>query len=302
MNEMWAVFGGKLAERWVSVLLLPGLLYAGGAYVAQLLGHAHWWQLASVGARLDGLREGAKGQGGGQLLLLTVVVLLASATAGLAAQGLGRAAARVGVEPWGVWPAAPLTARRRRRWDRAHAAYLTALREKARRAARGLDTGGLDTAALGRARDLVCLEEPCSPTWSGDRMAAAGTRVLRAYDLDLESAWPRLWLVVPEPVRAELVEAREKVDAAFRLLGWGVMYLLLGVMWWPALVIGGCTLAVAGRRERNALDAFATLVEAAADVHGRDLALCLGIPCEGAFTRETGAAVTRALQKPPHGG
>lgn len=302
MTEMWAAFGRKLAERWVGVLLLPGLLYVGGAYVAHVLGHAHWWELVRVGDRLDTLRADAKGQGGGPLLLLTVVVLLASATAGLAAQGLGLVAARIGIEPWGVWPAAPLTARRRRRWKRAHAAYLAALREKARRSARGLDAGDLDTSGLLRARDRICLVEPCSPTWSGDRMAAADTRVLRAYDLDLESAWPRLWLVVPEPVRAELLDAREKVDAACRLAGWGTMYLLLGAMWWPSLVIGVCTLAVARRRERTALDACATLVEAAVDVHGRDLALALGIPCERALTREVGATVTRALQKPLQGG
>ncbi|CAL9530204.1 hypothetical protein SUDANB140_04038 [Streptomyces sp. enrichment culture] len=124
----------------------------------------------------------------------------------------------------------------------------------------------------------------------------------RAYDLDLESAWPRLWLVVPEPVRAELLDAREKVDTSCRLVGWGMMYLLLGAMWWPALVIGMCTLVVAWRRERAALDACATLVEATVDVHGRDLALSLGIPCEGAFTHDVGATVTRALQKPLQGG
>lgn len=302
MSEMWAAFGRKLAERWVSVLLLPGLLYAGAAYVAHVLGHTHWWELARVGNRLDALRVDAKGQGGGPLLLLTVVVLLTSATAGLAAQGLGRVVARIGIEPWGVWPAARLTARRRRRWHRAHTAYLEALREKARRSAEGLDVVGLDTSGLIRARDRICLVKPCSPTWSGDRMGAADTRVLRAYDLDLESAWPRLWLVVPEPVRAELLDAREKVDTSCRLVGWGMLYLLLGAMWWPALVIGMCTLAVAWRRERAALDACATLVEATVDVHGRDLALSLGIPCEGAFTRETGATVTRALQKPLQGG
>jgi hypothetical protein len=302
VNEMWAAFGRKLAERWVGVLLLPGLLYAGGAYVAHVLGHGHWWELARVGDRLDALREDANSQGGGPLLLLTVVVLLSSATAGLAAQGLGRAAARIGIEPWGGWPAALLTTRRRRRWHRAHAAYLEALREKARRTALGLGAGDLDTAALSRARDRICLVEPCSPTWSGDRMAAADTRVLRAYDVDLEAAWPRLWLVVPEPVRAELLEAREKVDAACRLVGWGTMYLLLGIVWWPALVIGACTLAVAWRRERVALDACATLVEATVDVHGRDLALSLGIPCEGAFTRDAGAEITRILQKPLQAG
>ncbi|MFJ7325104.1 hypothetical protein ACIQVN_02480 [Streptomyces cyaneofuscatus] len=301
MSEMWAAFGRKLAERWVGVLLLPGLLYAGAAYVAHVLGHTHWWEVGRIARRLDALRVDVRGQGVGSLLLLMAAVLLASAAVGLAAQGLGRVAARIGIEPWGVWPAARLTACRRRRWNRAHSAYLAALREKARRSAGGLDTGDLDSTGLLRARDRICLVEPCSPTWSGDRMAAADTRVLRTYDLDLESAWPRLWLVVPEPVRAELLDAREKVDTASRLAGWGAMYLLVAALWWPALVIAACTLAVARRRERTALDACATLVEATVDVHGRDLALSLGIPCEGALTREVGAAVTRTLQKPLQG-
>ncbi|MFD7897198.1 hypothetical protein [Streptomyces sp. NPDC059743] len=72
-------------------------------------------------------------------------------------------------------------------------------------------------------------------------MATTDIRVLRAYDFDLKSA--RLRPVAPEPVRAELLDAREKVDAACRLVGWGTMY-LLGVMWWPTVPIGACTLDV----------------------------------------------------------
>jgi hypothetical protein len=38
----------------------------------------------------------------------------------------------------------------------------------------------------------------------GDRVAALETRVRNEYELDFPAAWPRLWLVIPEPSRAEL--------------------------------------------------------------------------------------------------
>jgi hypothetical protein len=303
VRELWAEFGRRLAERWVSLLVLPGLLYAAAAYAAHVLGQAHWGDPHHLADRVDRLRDDAAHRGSGYLLLSAVCLLLAAAAAGLAAQGLGRAAARVGVDARGaVWPAARLTARRRSRWRRAQDAYAAAVREKARRIALDddrADLAGLDTAALGRARDRICLVEPSAPTWCADRMAAVDLRVLQAYDLDLLSAWPRLWIVAPEDLRGELTEAQAAVESACRLFGWAALYALLAALWWPALPVAAATALAAWRRQRAAVDAYAALVESTVDVHARDLATALGLEVPpGLLSRETGAAITRALQKP----
>jgi hypothetical protein len=41
MNSFIGEIGKKLAERWVSLLALPGLLFLGFAAVSAALGHAH---------------------------------------------------------------------------------------------------------------------------------------------------------------------------------------------------------------------------------------------------------------------
>ncbi|MER5827584.1 hypothetical protein ABT086_36425, partial [Streptomyces mirabilis] len=51
------------------------------------------------------------------------------------------------------------------------------------------------------------------------------------------------------------------------------------------------------RRGRSAMDAFAELVESAVDLHGRDLALALGVDCPGRLDRETGLEITALLRK-----
>nr|WP_017236471.1 hypothetical protein [Streptomyces sp. SS] len=55
--------------------------------------------------------------------------------------------------------------------------------------------------------------------------------------------------------------------------------------------------ASAWRQGRLAVHEFAELVESAVDLHGRDLATALGIPCEERLTATEGLEITRALRK-----
>jgi hypothetical protein len=48
----------------------------------------------------------------------------------------------------------------------------------------------------------------------GDRIHAIEQVALDRYGLDLTFAWPRLWLVLPENVRAELNAARQLIARA----------------------------------------------------------------------------------------
>ena len=68
--------------------------------------------------------------------------------------------------------------------------------------------------------------------------------------------------------------------------------------WWPAALMGVVTGVVAWRRARSALDEFATLVEAAIDVHWRTLAAALGVTVAGeAITAAEAALIQDGLQK-----
>lgn len=85
--------------------------------------------------------------------------------------------------------------------------------------------------------------------------------------MDLAVLWPRLWLLLPDSSRTPLADARRHLDEAARLGGWALLYLQLGTVWWPSVVIGVVAGLVAHQRYRSAADVYAGLVEPAVDVH-----------------------------------
>ncbi|QES04616.1 hypothetical protein DEJ44_02665 [Streptomyces venezuelae] len=159
------------------------------------------------------------------------------------------------------------------------------------------DPAVADTVGLNEARNRIALSRPARPTWMGDRLLAADARVHRTYRIDLTSAWPRLWLLLPDTAHAEVRAARSALTAAARRAAWGLLYLLPALWWWPAALIAVVTWGGAWRQGRVAVHEFAELVESAVDLHGRDLATALGIPCEEQLTATTGLAITRTLRK-----
>lgn len=317
MTGFLTTLGSRLAETWLSLLVLPGLLYVTTSAAAGVLGHGRPFALDHLAHRIDALTAEPAAHATGTVVLAAAGVLACSAGASLLAAALGGAVERL----WfGDWPrpaaraARALTGRRARRWEAAHQRYRRALAEKARlravaaaeeAAAPSLTPGPApgpaapvpDTAALNEARNRIALAPPSRPTWMGDRIAAVDLRVHRAYDLDLASAWPRLWLLLPETGRAEVQHARTALAAAARRAGWAVLYAVPALWWWPAALIAATVLAAAWYRGRQAVSAFAELVEAAVDLHGRELAGALGLDGEGRLTRQTGLEITRVLRK-----
>ena len=135
------------------------------------------------------------------------------------------------------------------------------------------------------------------PTWIGDRLNACHVRIDKAYGLDLAATWPRLWLTVPEAVRTELGTARDAFAAAARLAAWAVLYLVLGIWWWPAIpiaVIVGVTGVIKGRAAASSLS---DLIESAVDLHSADLAAQLGEPVKGPVTPTVGRQLSTRMRK-----
>ncbi|MFI7316773.1 hypothetical protein [Streptomyces venezuelae] len=291
MNPLLATLGGKLTERWLNLLVLPGALFLAAAAVGTTLGHRRWHDVDGLRATLDDLAARPALDHTGTAALLVALVLLTATAASLAAQFLGG----VIEQYWLRYARDPisyaLVARRRRKWanlERELDAAYPVTRPVADTSgdASGADDG--EAAAtpplsfariqtLTDARNRVALREPTRPTWYGDRMQATADRVEAAYGVDLAALWPRLWLILPEPAVRHVQSAHDSFSAAARLAAWAVAYALLACWWWPAaLVAVGCA-AVARSRARGALEALAGLIEAAVDVHGRELAARVGL-------------------------
>lgn len=205
--------------------------------------------------------------------LLAAVTAVAAALSAVFAAHAGAALLgdRLGSIWLGVhWPdrlASRLTARRRRAW--------TALNAEAAEARRVGNEDGYARYSLERNR--ISLAPPCRPTQAGDRIAAVETRVGQQYGLDLFSAWPRLWLLLPDSAQAEYRAASAAWRRATATGAWGFLYAVVGLWWWPALVIAAGTALAALLLGRGAIASVATTAESIVDVFLPDLYIRLNL-------------------------
>lgn len=313
MNPLLATLGGKLTERWLNLLVLPGALFLAATAVGTTLGHRHWNDLDGLRTTLDDLATRPALERTGTAALLIALVLLTATAASLAAQFLGGVIEQYWLRSARDPLSRALVDRRWRTWGRREreldAAYpITRTDAYPDDDANDGDGDAVPTPArplaqiqaLTDARNRVALREPTRPTWYGDRMQATADRVEAAYGVDLAALWPRLWLILPEPAVRHIQSAHDSFSAAARLAAWAVAYALLACWWWPAaLVAVGCA-AVARSRARGALEALAGLIEAAVDVHGRELAERVGLigaDSTGLLGHETGDRMSELFRK-----
>jgi hypothetical protein len=293
VNAFVQEVGRRLADRWLVLLVLPGLLWCAAAVVGLLLGHLHALDPSRLAGDVEVYARRVQHAGSVATVAALAGLALAASAAGLAARLAGAGLQRCWLGEWPRWfaePARRLTARRLRRWNDAAVDY--------ERAVRSLDADRGEVELLALRRNRICLAAPTRPTWIGDRIAAVDARVLADYQLDLASAWPRLWLLLDDSARAELRSARGEFDAATGLGGWGVLYTALAVVWWPAAVVAGVCGVAGWMRARSAIAAFADLVEATVDLRGPDLGAALRLTdSPQRLTPALGREITRQLRK-----
>jgi hypothetical protein len=293
-----AELGKKLTDRWLDALVLPGLLWVATLTTALRLGQTHPFDLVRLRGWLDQLAAHPAVHTLGTVVLAATGILLACAAAGLAAVALGGLLQRLWVLPGTHPPSAWLLRWRQHRWDTATRQLKTAIACAAHPAAHGAHPARA-TATLRRSqhrRTRLGTHQPTRPTRTGDRLHHTAARLAAHNGLDdLPLIWPRLWSVLPDPLRADLAAARDSYTAAARLAAWALLYTALTALWWPAAALGLVTLATALTRARTSFSALSDLVETAADLHARDLADRLGIP-SALPPIETGQAISTALR------
>lgn len=300
MNAFLGELGKKLAERWLTLLVLPGLLYVAVVAVAGILGQRHATEPGVLRIWVDTLAAAPASRSPAGALAGAVGILTGAAGAGLAAAALGQLAQQAWTTPGRRAPARWLTSWRRRRWNRAYATVGTALQAATAHTAATASplpdpAANLSAAVTACAR--ICPVQADRPTWIADRLRAVDERVHRAYRLDVSAAWPRLWLLIPDTARTELTTAHDSYTAAARLAGWALLYLAAALWWWPALVIATVTGVTAWIRARTATAVLADLAETTVDLYGPELARQLGITCPGPLTPDIGHSITIAIRK-----
>jgi hypothetical protein len=276
--------GQKLADRWAALLVVPGLLYLAAVTAAAVLGQSQAVSYPVLDRKITDWADGPVLKSAGGTVLIVAAILAGSVVAGLAAAAGGRFVQSLWTLPGRRAPASWLV-----RWRRARSRRHKSVADKSADAAEV-------RRAIARA-DRICLIEADRPTWIGDRLRACQVRIERAYGLDLDAAWPRLWLIVPDTVRTELGASRDALSAGARLTAWAVLYLILAIWWWPAALIALVTGIAAISKARLATGNLADLIESAIDLYYRDLATQLGEETAASLTTAIGRRLSAQMRK-----
>ncbi|OEJ61660.1 hypothetical protein BGM19_30245 [Streptomyces agglomeratus] len=300
LTQFWSGLSGKLAERWLALLLSPALLFCVAGLVAwnwkrtePSISHDGWHAVTQhMGDRMQGLPVIVQG-------LLVVVPLIGVTLLAMAAQRLSVPLARL---LSGHWPHqfdrlyAPLLARRRTRIARDT--------EKLRHLA-GLN---LSDRTWQQNRDYAELERryllvPAEPgrqlaTRLGNTLRAFEDRPRTRYGLSTEVCWPRLWLLLPDTARQEITEARLRLNLALQSVLWGALLVLWTPWAWWALPGGVLVAAGAYIRALGAAASYGEVFASCFDVHRGLLyqALRWPLPQSPAQERESGFALSRYIE------
>lgn len=299
MGGFLSTLGQKLAERWFTLLVLPGAFYVAVVVTGVTLGQGHALNVNFLTAQIGTwVKTPAADTTGGQVTLLGVL-LAGAAAAGLAAHALGRVTEQLVLAAnWRSWPyplrrlAERNVDKRRNRWKSADERYQAA-RENARRAReQGERAEPMEREVAYRELVRIAEATPERPTWSGDRIHGVTRRLENEFNLDVARVWPALWLSLPDYARTEVTAARDDLSAAAALVGWAALYAPLLFWWWPAILISAGLATTAHHRVRSAADTYACLVDAVARLYSSDLAKQLQLPT-GPLSSEIGLALTR---------
>jgi hypothetical protein len=241
----------RLPDRWLTTTFGPGVLWVLTAALAIHFGQSDALGVFGVAATV---REAGAvlSDRPAEAVVYAALAVAGAAGASAAANAVGSAVRRLWSGRWGS------------RFERV-AATLTARR-------RGNRLHSLAQAGT----HLPAAFLPATPTWIGDRLQLSDARISAQYGLSLALVWPRLWQLVDADTRTLVQQARARYDTASTLVGWSVGYLVLAVLWWPALLPAAVLLLAGWRRGRVTVALFCDTIESTVDLQHRALAAALG--------------------------
>ena len=246
----------RIPDRWFLRRLLPSAVFVAVAFVGGRLGQSRW-NAAGLAkqqvARYLGASAGAS-YTAAAVVLYAVAVAAGAFAVPVAARAVSTLAA--GAWPWWLTPVGDRVLRlRAERWRTP---------EKIRESALLARAGGhtMRAARLDARAATAEPDRPQTPTWSGDRLRRAADEVRERRQLDVRTGWVDLLLDLPEASRTALVDARDGYDGACETLAWSIAYVVLGIWWWPAALVGVVLGLTSWRWLRHAVDLLAATAEA----------------------------------------
>jgi hypothetical protein len=293
LASFWAGVGGKLADRWASAAVPALIFWLGG-----LLAYAyHRNGISPI------TRSLARWTTPEQVAALVVALLVVGASA-IVVQRLTLPWLRLLEGYWPGWCGPVREWMADRAWQQSVADEAAA--QQLARFVYGADPTAAQLAQFARLEDRRHRrpeeQHRFMPTRAGNIIRAAELRPYRKYGLDAVVVWPRLWIVLPDAARQELLSARARLDGAAGAAVWGVLFCVFsGLTPWCAVA----GLAVAGIAIWGWLPAraevYGDLLEAAYDLHRTALyqQLRWPLPKDPWRERTQGERLTRYLLRGP---
>ncbi len=153
-----------------------------------------------------------------------------------------------------------------------------------------------DLAAMAQAAielRLLPPREDLMPTRLGNALRAAEVRAGEPYGLDAVVAWPRLYPLLSEPVRAQVDEQRDSLDLAarfcamFAVAAVVALALLAAHGWWLLVPLGLVVLSwLSYRGALAAAIAYGEGIRTGIDLHRLDLLKALHLPLPATLEEE----------------
>lgn len=281
--------GGKLAERWLSNLVTPAFVFWGGALWAWIYGKG-WSSIENWLTQKSQYFQIA-------ILISTLLWVLVSA---LIVQRCELTVLR-----WleGYWP------RCLRQLQRFCAQRQEKKKEKLnqlihplelKKESEELTPSEMEEYGFLDAR-LHYFPIFLMPTKLGNILRAAEERPRYQYALDTFICWPRLWLLLPESVKAELTEARMTLNIGARIWLWSMLFIIWTPLAWWASFVGILSACLTYRWMLNTATIYGDLLESAFDLYRIELykSLRWPLPTSPQEERKLGEQLTAYLWKRP---
>jgi hypothetical protein len=264
LGNFWQGVGGKLADRW-GAIATPALVFALGGLLA--------WSYSRGGlGRLTMVTRWMGGQTTVAQVVVVLTVLLAVAGTGLIVNRLTFPVLRLLEGYWPPWCGRlcrSLLAQVEQRAIADEAAW----KELAPRVYSPTpDATRAEVEAFARLdqrrRRRPNTASRYMPTRIGNILRAAESWPKDKYGLDATVVWPRLWLVLPDSSRQELLTARMALNSAVAAVIWGLLFCVYAV-WTPFAILAGLAVATAAVAfwVPYRAEVFGDLLEAAYDLH-----------------------------------
>jgi hypothetical protein len=296
--------GGKLAERWIPVILSPSFAFwAGGVLAFFAHDETNFWRWG-VAVLIPGhsphpsFSDIVKPDLELPRVIATfVVAFFIVAVSGLAAQRFTLPILRMAEGYWPDW----LLWLARQTWVRGQRSRFQRKLDSWKELGSRFDalTEKEQVAYVDLDLEMVGSPSPdrLLPTRLGNILRASEDRPSEKYGLDGVACWPRLWLLLPAGVKDDVANARNRLDSAALVMFWSLLFVVWSLwIWWAALL--GLLAAIFSYRAMLAAAAdYAALFEACFDTHRLALYAALHWPLPRNPQEElvSGEALTRYL-------